>query len=125
LNDILDFSKIEAGKMELENIDFDLGAIVESVIKTFIIQTSKKNLALHYSLAPDVPVNLKGDPNRLRQVIVNLVGNAVKFTARGKIEINVELETSGSKDKNPDKSPSLFRFRHRHGYLPRQNQEHI
>jgi PAS domain S-box-containing protein len=107
LNDILDFSKIEAGKMELENIDFNLGATVESIIKTFIIQTSKKNLALHYSLAPDVPVNLKGDPNRLRQVIVNLVGNAVKFTARGKIEINVELETSGSKDKNPDKNEDI------------------
>jgi len=90
INDILDFSKIEAGKLDLEDVDFDLNQIVENTIEVFTVDAYTKNLDLRYYLAPDVPRRLKGDPYRLRQVIINLVGNAVKFTEAGRIEVRIE-----------------------------------
>jgi signal transduction histidine kinase/ligand-binding sensor domain-containing protein/CheY-like chemotaxis protein len=91
LNDILDFSKIESGKMELENIEFDLRDCVEDVLDLFASGASGLNLDLCYWFEPNVPDKIVGDPQRLRQVMVNLVGNAIKFTKEGEIYIHVEM----------------------------------
>ncbi len=96
LNDILDFSKIEAGKMELENTDFNLHTTLNSIIRTLTVQANKKGLDLLCYISADVPADLRGDNVRLRQIIVNLVGNAIKFTDRGKIVVNVERVASGN-----------------------------
>ncbi|MBI3815476.1 MAG: response regulator, partial [Nitrospinae bacterium] len=92
LNDILDLSKVEAGKLELEDIDFDLRVVMESVVSTMLVHAKKKCLAFFSHIDPDVSVELKGDPGRLRQIIVNLVGNAIKFTEKGGIELRIKNE---------------------------------
>jgi signal transduction histidine kinase/CheY-like chemotaxis protein len=91
VNDILDFSKIEAGKWELEQIPFDLHECVDAVVKTLALAARKKNLGLSYEVDPNVPHVMLGDPNRLRQILLNLTGNAVKFTAGGGVTIRVKL----------------------------------
>lgn len=92
INDILDFSKIETGKLELEIIDFRLRPALESVADLLAIKSIEKNLELINFVAPDLPDNLKGDPGRLRQIIINLAGNAIKFTSRGEVAIFAEIE---------------------------------
>ncbi len=89
LNDILDFSKIEAGRLALERIDFDLRRTLENTVKVLAAEAGGKGLSLTLAIAPDVPVFLRGDPMRLRQVVFNLVGNAVKFTETGGVRIDV------------------------------------
>jgi len=89
LNDILDYSKIEAGKLELENIDFDLRESVEEITQLFAEEAHKKGIELLCHLDDDVPVALQGDSGRLRQIMVNLLGNAIKFTHRGEVLIRV------------------------------------
>ena len=89
INDILDFSKIEAGKMALEHVDFDLRRLVEEVAEMMAERAAEKNLELTCSVADAVPATLRGDPLRLRQVLTNLVGNALKFTERGEVAIEV------------------------------------
>jgi len=91
INDILDFSKIEAGKIELIESDFHLKEIIQSTIKTFEPEAQKKNIALEYEIDPNIPCRLTGDFGRLRQILFNLLGNAVKFTQSGKIQIRVGL----------------------------------
>jgi two-component system, sensor histidine kinase and response regulator len=93
INDILDFSKIEAGKLELENSTFDLRETLDDTIKALAQRAHGKNLELACRIAPDVPDVLIGDQGRLGQVIVNLVGNAIKFTERGEVLVSVEVET--------------------------------
>jgi signal transduction histidine kinase/DNA-binding response OmpR family regulator len=88
LNDILDFSKIEAGKLDLESIGFDLRQIVEEVGELMASQAQRKGLEFAYTIGDDVPVRVSGDPTRLRQVLTNLVGNAIKFTSSGEIVIS-------------------------------------
>jgi PAS domain S-box-containing protein len=90
LNDILDFSKIEAGKLEFEAIEFDLRQTVEAMLDLLGVRAAAKNLELTYDFAPDVPSRVLGDPGRLRQILVNLTGNAIKFTERGGVTIRVE-----------------------------------
>ena len=91
LNDMLDFSKIEAGKMTLEEIDFSLPGLLESVSDLFASRTRQKKISLMAWVSPGIPAAIHGDPTRLRQVLVNLTGNAVKFTDNGAISIWVDL----------------------------------
>lgn len=96
INDILDFSKIEAGRFELETLDFNLHDLVEDVIELFSERASSKNLELNGRIAPETPKWIKGDPTRIKQVLSNLVGNAIKFTEKGEIVIDVCREAAPS-----------------------------
>jgi PAS domain S-box-containing protein len=96
INDIIDISKVEAGYVHLETIDFDLNEIIESVCEVMAVRAHEKGLELVDSIMPDVPVALSGDPTRLRQVLVNLIGNAIKFTEKG--EVVIEIENQGMKN---------------------------
>ncbi len=98
INDILDISKIEAGKTELEHSNFDLDNLLRSVIRSFTLQAEKKKLALVLDQADDLPLYLHGDPVRLRQILINLVGNALKFTDSGSIRVGA------ARIKDPDTS---------------------
>ena len=89
INDILDFSKVEAGKLELEQIDFNLHDLVRETLKTLSLRADQKGLELAYTIDDATPQQVIGDPGRLRQVLVNLVGNAIKFTQKGEIVVNV------------------------------------
>ena len=93
INDVLDFSKIEAGKLEIEAIPFDLRESLGETMKSLGVRAHQKGLELIYDVRPDVPEALLGDPGRIRQVVVNLVGNAIKFTETGEVFINVEEES--------------------------------
>jgi len=93
LNDILDFSKIEAGRMELEKIPFRLRDVVGDAVQVLAVPASQKGLELVYRVAPDAPEQVLGDPGRLRQILVNLVGNAIKFTERGEVVVDVRGES--------------------------------
>ena len=92
INDILDFSKIEAGKLDLETVNFSLREGLAQSLKPFLIRARQKGLELNWSVAPQVVDLVAGDPVRLRQIIVNLVGNAVKFTNSGGVNVSVERE---------------------------------
>ncbi len=89
INDILDFSKIEAGKLDLDQSDFRIRDRLEEIVKSLSIRTHEKNVDLIYTIAADVPETVSGDLGRLRQIIVNLVGNSIKFTEAGEISITV------------------------------------
>jgi signal transduction histidine kinase/DNA-binding response OmpR family regulator/HPt (histidine-containing phosphotransfer) domain-containing protein len=95
INDILDFSKIEAGKLELEDVPFALDELLESTLKMLAFSAHTRGLELAYRVAPGVPDALVGDPLRLQQVLVNLVGNAIKFTSEGEIVIEVGASAQG------------------------------
>ncbi|MBN1236128.1 MAG: PAS domain S-box protein, partial [Methanotrichaceae archaeon] len=103
INDILDFSKIEARKLELETLDFDLRSTLKDTADILAIGAHEKKLELICLVEPAVPSLLRGDPGRMRQILVNLGGNAVKFTEKGKIVIRVSLE-------NEDKRDATLRF---------------
>jgi signal transduction histidine kinase/DNA-binding response OmpR family regulator len=94
LNDILDFSKIEAGKLQMETIDFNLRDTLDAAMRAMSFAAHRKDLELMYDVAPDVPEVLRGDPGRLRQIVINLVGNAVKFTAKGEVVLRVGKSTT-------------------------------
>jgi signal transduction histidine kinase/DNA-binding response OmpR family regulator len=103
LNDILDFSKIEAGKLDVESVDFSLRDALEDTIKVFALRAHQKNIELVCHVHPRVPDLLQGDPTRLRQIVINLVGNAIKFTARGEVIVRVDTVEE-------EKGRSLLRF---------------
>ena len=97
INNILDFSKIEARKLELETLDFSLHRLLDDCAGIMALRAHEKGLVLGCVVAPEVPAELRGDPGRLRQILVNLTGNAIKFTTRGEVVIRVSLvaETAG------------------------------
>jgi PAS domain S-box-containing protein len=95
INDILDFSKIEAGKLELDHIPFDLRDSLGDVMSTLALRAHQKGLELACHIAPEAPEIIVGDPARLRQVLINLVGNAIKFTERGEVVVDVQIQGSG------------------------------
>ncbi len=105
VNDVLDFSKIEAGRLDLDQTDFDLRELVNQTLKTLAVRAHKKGLELSSRIAPDVPQMLSGDPDRVRQILVNLVGNAIKFTQKGGVVIEVGREMI-----SPETDPFRFHF---------------
>ena len=98
INDILDFSKIEAGKIDIESLDFNLHDTLETTLKTLALRAHEKGLELVCEIAPEVPEAVRGDASRLRQVIVNLLGNAIKFTHEGEVALKVHLESKEKDD---------------------------
>ncbi|HSB76091.1 MAG TPA: ATP-binding protein, partial [Terriglobales bacterium] len=90
INDILDFSKVESGKLDMECIEFVLADCVAQEMTALALRAHSKNLELAYRIAPEVPARLAGDPGRLRQILLNLVGNAIKFTQRGEVVLHVD-----------------------------------
>ncbi|MFZ4780479.1 MAG: PAS domain-containing protein, partial [Terrimicrobiaceae bacterium] len=98
LNDILDFSKVEAGKMTLESMPFSLTEVIGNVVNIFGTQAAEKKIGLHTAIDPDLPAALLGDPQRLTQVIINLMSNAVKFTAAGEIHLAVKVQRQTTAD---------------------------
>src|SRR5579871_3332139 len=121
INDILYFSKVEAGRLQLESIPFNLCDCIGDTMRTMALRAHQKGLELIYDIQPQVPANLYGDPSRLRQILVNLVGNAIKFTPRGEVALKVRTRSGASKKADlqfsvidtgigipPDKHSSLF-----------------
>ncbi len=98
INDILDFSKIEAGKLDIELIDFDLRNCIETGIKSLAMQAKQKGLELSSHISPDVSDSLIGDPTRLRQIVINLVNNAIKFTKQGEVVLRIKIESQTKDD---------------------------
>ncbi|MCG6154418.1 PAS domain-containing protein [Rubinisphaera margarita] len=96
INDILDFSKIEAGKFTLDCIPFDLHETLGDTMKSIAVRAHRKKLELAFHISPDVPRGIIGDPARLRQILVNLVGNAIKFTEKGEVLVDVTAEEQGA-----------------------------
>ncbi len=94
INDILDFSKIEAGKLDIETIELDLGGNVDDVGSIMAFQAAAKGLELVVNVRPEVPARVLGDPQRIRQCLLNLVGNAIKFTERGSVTLRVEADAA-------------------------------
>jgi PAS domain S-box-containing protein len=94
INDILDFSKVEAGRLELENVTFSLAECIEDALKPLVIQAQQKGIELAWEVEPSVPEWVRGDPTRLRQVLVNLAGNGVKFTKQGHVTVVEQSESN-------------------------------
>jgi signal transduction histidine kinase/DNA-binding response OmpR family regulator/HPt (histidine-containing phosphotransfer) domain-containing protein len=122
INDILDFSKIEAGRLDLEHVEFSLDTVLENVLAVVDLRAQDKGIELLFDVPPDVPRDLVGDPLRLGQVLVNLLGNAVKFTERGEVDLAVRvLDQSAEKVRlsfvvrdtgigmTPEQTATLFR----------------
>jgi|SRR5450830_402534 len=108
INDILDFSKIEAGKMQIDHIEFDLHHMLGQTTRTLAIRADQKNLELLLDIDPAIPRMLVGDPGRLRQIIINLIGNAIKFTEYGEIVVKV---AAGDVSENSDSVPMRISVR--------------
>ena len=103
INDILDLSKVESGHLVLESIDFDLGEVLDKTLEMMAIRAHEKGLELALRIAPEIPTALVGDPARLRQVLINLIGNAIKFTEQGEVIVRVERDPA-------DAAASALRF---------------
>ena len=124
LNDILDFSKIEARKLELESIPFSIRDIVQRTARTLSARAAEKNLELACRVAPEVPDRLIGDPGRLRQILINLMGNAIKFTDEG--EVVVDVATDGRPgDTESGRLPIVFTVRDTGIGIPEEQQKPI
>jgi signal transduction histidine kinase len=93
LNDLLDLSKIEAGRFELDPVEFSMRQCVQEAVSTLAVNAEQKGLRVGFDVAPEVPDELVGDPLRLRQILLNLLNNAIKFTSAGSIEVKTALET--------------------------------
>jgi two-component system, sensor histidine kinase and response regulator len=120
LNDILDFSKIEAGKLDFETIDFQLRETLDNAVRTLALHAQQKGLELACHILPDVPDGLQGDPTRIRQIVVNLLGNAIKFTSQGEVVIQVEIQ-----DESQDETVLHFAVRDTGIGIPLEKQQII
>jgi PAS domain S-box-containing protein len=132
INDLLDLSKIEAGRMELESIDFELRGMLEHLAKPIALSASRKGLALALELAPDLPPMVRGDPGKLGQVLVNLLGNAVKFTEAGSVTLSVRslgvvggVVGGDGADPDPDAIEIAFAVRDTGVGIPEDKQQLI
>ena len=103
INDILDLSKVEAGHLELESIDFDLNEVLDKAVEILAMRANEKGLELACHLAPEVPSSLIGDPHRLNQILINLIGNALKFTDKGSVIVRITNEPGAT-------TPGVIRF---------------
>ncbi|MFN2267234.1 MAG: MASE3 domain-containing protein, partial [Desulfonatronovibrio sp.] len=106
INDILDFSKIEAGHLELENIQFDLHHLLDDLVSIMAVQAHKKGLKITFMPDPDVPARIQGDPTRLRQILTNLIGNAIKFTSKGEVVIGISKQQNAEENQEIKESVS-------------------
>jgi len=106
IEDILDFSKIEAGKLQLEKVPFSLRETANDALSVLAISAHQKKLELYSIIRADVPDHLLGDPTRVRQIVMNLVGNAVKFTERGEVLLQIALDTADGAKENDTSSPN-------------------
>ena len=110
INSILDLAKVESGRLSLENVEFDLAELTERIADTLAVRAHEKGVELAVRFAPDLPAILMGDPYRLRQILTNLIGNAIKFTRQGEVVVEVE--------RNPDADGAgkfpVHGARHRH-----------
>lgn len=97
INDILDFSKIEAGKLDIEIIDFNLKTMMDAVIDMLAPKAFEKGLELFYLIGKDISKRLSGDPTRIRQILINLIGNAIKFTRKGNVFVNIQIKKETKK----------------------------
>jgi signal transduction histidine kinase len=93
LNQLLDFSKAEAGRMELDQTDFQVRTLMADTVKTLAFAAAAKHIRLDWNAAPEIPVTLTGDANRLRQILINLIGNAIKFTEAGAVTVRIDLDS--------------------------------
>ncbi|MDM8525405.1 response regulator [Desulfococcaceae bacterium HSG8] len=126
INDILDLSKIEAGKIMLEDTDFDLHRLLDSVIRIFSVQVKKQGLFLNLACSDDVPQHIRGDQVRLRQILVNLIGNALKFTETGGITVRANLpERSLISNPEPPGHSLIFSVTDTGIGIPEDTQEKI
>ena len=111
IDDILDLSKIEARKIVIEKLDFNLQIVIDEVIGILRMQANTKGIAIASRIAPETPLMLRGDPNRLRQVLTNLAANAIKFTEQGEVKVEVALQR--------EEEGKVFVAFRRHGYRHR------
>jgi PAS domain S-box-containing protein len=128
INDILDLSKVEAGQITLEKIDFDLGELVEKVCEVMALRAHEKGIELACRLLPEVPVHLMGDPGRLRQVLTNLLGNAIKFTEKGEVvlEVGLAMPTQVTvPEEEPSQSTLIFTVRDTGIGIPPEKLDYI
>ncbi len=114
INDILDFSKIEAGKIDLEEIDFNLCECIEGTMKTLALRADEKDIELLCEVAPGVAESVTGDPGRLRQILINLVGNALKFTTEGEVSLKVQRLRPDDRRKYQHAAHHCLRYRRGH-----------
>ncbi len=120
INDILDFSKIEARRLDLDRVEFDLREEVGDGLKVLALRAAEKAIELAAHIAPDVPASVIGDPGRLRQVLLNVVGNAIKFTSEGEVVLDVAVESPG-----PDRATLRFAVRDTGIGIPADKREQI
>lgn len=131
INDVLDFSRMEAGKLDLDEVSFSLRDCLSDIVGALGLLASRKGLELTCEVGPDVPDALVGDPSRLRQIMVNLIGNAVKFTERGHVKVSVELDPGPAGEARPKADPSAgsryvrFSVADTGVGVPRENRETI
>ncbi|MFH1359852.1 MAG: ATP-binding protein [Candidatus Omnitrophota bacterium] len=108
VNNILDFAKVESGKFELENVSFDLNVIIDEISRIFLPRFEGKSTRLYFNIDDDVPANLIGDPVRLKQILINLLDNAIKFTQKGEIRLMVRREPQTKEDVKKDECVLRF-----------------
>jgi signal transduction histidine kinase/CheY-like chemotaxis protein/PAS domain-containing protein/HPt (histidine-containing phosphotransfer) domain-containing protein len=120
VNDVLDISKIEAERMELAPEDFDLRTLMETVVGPFMPQADQRGLLLRHRVDPDAPARVHGDPDRLAQILVNLLGNAMKFTERGLVELTVKVAV-----REPERTCLLFTVRDTGAGIPADKLEAV